>query len=140
MKTKDVELGKVYVVKVSGKLTRVRLVEENVYGGWNGKNLDTGRKVRIRSAARLRREASTEPKRIIPPLWRATADQVNRFLASEGAAVIAWAPQNSHGDIGCRVADYSEDVILRAKRILDNLSYKTEIHSDGTGDYLIVSA
>lgn len=52
----NVSLGKVYVVKVSGKLCRVRLDSESQYSGWNGTNLSTGREVRIKSAAKLRRE------------------------------------------------------------------------------------
>jgi hypothetical protein len=51
----DVQLGFHYIVKVSGKLTRVRLDSESPYGGWNGTNLVTGRPVRIRTAAKLRR-------------------------------------------------------------------------------------
>jgi hypothetical protein len=54
MKKNEVEISKVYVVKVSGHLTRVRIISESAYGGWNGKNIATGREVRIQSAARLR--------------------------------------------------------------------------------------
>ena len=54
MKKNEVEIGKVYVVKVSGHLTRVRIISESPFGGWNGKNIATGRDVRIRSAARFR--------------------------------------------------------------------------------------
>jgi hypothetical protein len=44
----------VYAVKVSGRIQSVRLVAESPHGGWVGRNLHTGRAVRIRSAARLR--------------------------------------------------------------------------------------
>ena len=54
MKKRDVVLGQVYAVKVSGRLQSVRLVAESPHGGWVGRNLQTGREVRIRSAARLR--------------------------------------------------------------------------------------
>jgi hypothetical protein len=56
MKKNEIEIGKVYVVKVSGNISKVRIVSESIYGGWNGRNLATGRDVRIRTAARLRRE------------------------------------------------------------------------------------
>lgn len=56
MKKADVVLNKVYVVKVSGRLTKVRLDSESPYGGWKGTNLVTGREVYIRTAAKLRRE------------------------------------------------------------------------------------
>jgi len=60
MKKQDVQLGKSYIVKVSGKLVPVAIVQENPLGGWNGLNLQTHRGVRIRSAARLRRPVNQQ--------------------------------------------------------------------------------
>lgn len=60
MKKQDVQIGRQYVVKVSGKLVPVSIVQENPLGGWNGINVLTGRGVRIRSAARLRRPVSKQ--------------------------------------------------------------------------------
>jgi hypothetical protein len=64
MKAINVKLGETYLVKVSGKIVPVRLDRtaydvktiNGVYrsGGWWGTNLNTGRAVRIRSAAKLR--------------------------------------------------------------------------------------
>jgi len=56
MKKKDVKIGATYVVKVSGSLTKVRILNESPYGGWNGENLKTRRVIRIRSPQRLRWE------------------------------------------------------------------------------------
>lgn len=56
MKKKDVRIGGRYRAKVSGKLTTVRIDRESPYGGWDATNLETGRRVRIRSAQRLRYE------------------------------------------------------------------------------------
>jgi len=56
MRKADVEVGKVYSAKVSGKLVIVRLDRESRYGGWEGTNLYTGRSVRLRTAGRLRLE------------------------------------------------------------------------------------
>ena len=56
MKKKDVKVGATYVAKVSGGISPIRLDAESPYGGWDGTNLDTGRKVRIKSAQRLRGE------------------------------------------------------------------------------------
>ena len=50
----EVELGRRYVAKVSGRFVAVRLDRESPYGGWDATNLATGRSVRIRTAARLR--------------------------------------------------------------------------------------
>ena len=57
----QVSLGKVYIAKVSDKLCRVRLDRESEYGGWFATNLETGREIRIRSAAKLRREVTNSP-------------------------------------------------------------------------------
>jgi len=54
MKKKNVVIGSVYAVKVSGNVVPVRVVRESPYGGWEGLNLKTRRSVRIRTAARLR--------------------------------------------------------------------------------------
>lgn len=56
MKKSSVSVGKVYKVKVSGKVVSVRLTSQSPFGGWHGVNEATGCQVRIRSAARLRRE------------------------------------------------------------------------------------
>ena len=54
MKKRDVVLGQVYAVKVSGRVQPVRVIAESPYGGWLGRNEQTGREIRIRSAAKLR--------------------------------------------------------------------------------------
>ena len=61
MKKTEIEVGTTYIAKVSGVLAKVRITGESPYGGWRGKNLATGREVRIRSAARLRRPADEAP-------------------------------------------------------------------------------
>ena len=57
MKKEDVEIGKAYLVKVSGRLVNVTITSENHHGGWNAMSQATGRHVRIRTAARLRKPA-----------------------------------------------------------------------------------
>lgn len=55
MLKKDIEIGGVYIAKISDKLARVRIDAPAQYGnGWDATNLDTGRKIRIKSAAKLR--------------------------------------------------------------------------------------
>lgn len=56
MKKANVKIGTTYVAKVSNHVVPVRIDSLNVYGGWNGTNLETGRSVRIKSAQRLRCE------------------------------------------------------------------------------------
>lgn len=45
----DVIIGGVYIKKVSGVRTRVRVLRVSRYGGWEGVNLATGHAVRIKS-------------------------------------------------------------------------------------------
>ena len=58
MNKSDVKIGGVYTATVSDKLTKVRIDAENRHGGWDATNLGTNKKVRIKSARRLRATAS----------------------------------------------------------------------------------
>jgi len=60
MKKSDVKLGGTYLAKVTDKVVSVRLDAENPHGGWDGTNLATGKKVRIKSAQRLRGPAKSK--------------------------------------------------------------------------------
>jgi hypothetical protein len=68
MLKRDVQVGRVYVAKISNRLVPVQLIQ--AYRGYNGRtywralNLATGRTVRINSAAKLRREV--DPDRLSP--------------------------------------------------------------------------
>ena len=54
MKQSDVHIGNQYTAKVTHKLVVVEILAENPHGGWDAKNLATGKMVRIKSAQRLR--------------------------------------------------------------------------------------
>ena len=75
MQKANVKIGTTYIVKVSGRLTRVRLTREHDLGGWYGTNLATGREIRIRTAARLRSEAPLAPG-ISPDEARRIVDKI----------------------------------------------------------------
>jgi hypothetical protein len=60
MKKNEVRIGGTYRAKVTDKLVSVRIDAENSNGGWDATNLDTNRKVRIKSAQRLRSEVSAK--------------------------------------------------------------------------------
>lgn len=62
MKKNEVQIGSVYTAKVSDKLVEVRIDGENRHGGWNATNLATGKKIHIKSPARLR-GAAAAPQR-----------------------------------------------------------------------------
>ena len=63
MKKNDVKVGGVYAAKVSDKVVPVRIDEKNPHGGWRATNQTTGKKVRIKSAQRLR---GPWPKKTMP--------------------------------------------------------------------------
>jgi len=67
MKKQDVKVGETYRVKVSGSVADVRITGENPHGGWDGVNVLTNRKVRIKSPQRLRGKspARSGGKRIV---------------------------------------------------------------------------
>ncbi len=77
MKKRDVEIGGVYVAKVSNRLVKVR-IDRDAGRGWYGTNLRTRREVRILSAQRLRR-------RLDAPKTEATATNVVAPVATEPA-------------------------------------------------------
>jgi len=62
MKKNEVQVGGVYTAKVSDKIVEVRIDGENRHGGWNATNLATGKKIHIKSPARLR-GAAAAPQR-----------------------------------------------------------------------------
>ncbi len=62
MKKNDVKIGGVYTAKVTNKLVEVRIDAESRHGGWEATNLSTNKKVRIKSAQRLRGKSGA-PKR-----------------------------------------------------------------------------
>jgi len=70
MKKDQVKIGETYRAKVSGTLADVKITGENPHGGWDGINVATNRKVRIKSAQRLRGPAKHAPaskrKKIVP--------------------------------------------------------------------------
>ena len=72
MQKHDVQIGTTYIVKVSGTLAKVRITREHQRGGWYGTNLATGREIRIRTAARLRKE--------VPPAQEISPDEARRIV------------------------------------------------------------
>jgi hypothetical protein len=67
MKKQDVSVGETYRVKVSGSVADVRITGVSPHGGWDGVNVTTNRKVRIKSPQRLRGKSPARPggKRVV---------------------------------------------------------------------------
>jgi len=58
MRKSEVVNGGRYTTKITGKITTVKILGENRFGGWNATNEATGRTVRIKSAQKLRSAVS----------------------------------------------------------------------------------
>ncbi len=67
MKKNEVQIGNTYAAKVSGKIAKVRIDAENRNGGWDATNIETKKKVRIKSAQRLRSEVGPPKTASTPP-------------------------------------------------------------------------
>lgn len=79
MKKDQVKVGGLYHAKVSDKLVTVRIDGSNTHGGWNATNTATGKRIRIKSAQRLRGAAKAAKAEA------AAADDENAEAAGEGA-------------------------------------------------------
>jgi hypothetical protein len=73
MKKEDVIIGRVYAMKVSGKLSPVEIKGTSTYTGWIGVNLRTEHTVLIHSARKLQFELEKNPT---TGKWREKASQV----------------------------------------------------------------
>ena len=63
MKKNEVKVGGMYVAKVSDKLVTVRIDSAHSKGGWHATNTATGKRIRIKSAQRLRGAAGGRAKK-----------------------------------------------------------------------------
>ena len=67
MKKNEVKVGGMYVAMVSDKLVTVRIDSTHSKGGWNATNTATGKRIRIKSAQRLRGVAGGRGKKSETP-------------------------------------------------------------------------
>lgn len=90
MKKQDVRIGGTYMAKVTNKVVPVRIDAENRHGGWDATNMATNKKVRIKTAQRLR---GTAPGRA------PTADEAGAVAQAIGHAPVN-APVATRADGG----------------------------------------
>ena len=83
MQKEHVQIGRTYIVKVSGSLARVRLTREHPRSGWYGTNLASGREIRIRTAARLRSEVATPGAGRIDQISNLRTEGISYAVAKE---------------------------------------------------------
>ncbi len=63
MTASEVKIGS-YYVKISGKMTIVKIEAAVPRGGWTGRNIFTNRTVRIKSAAKLCGDVTARGRRV----------------------------------------------------------------------------
>ncbi len=87
MKKDEVKIGGTYLAKVTDKVVPVRIDAEHRNGGWDATNMVTNKKVRIKSAQRLRGPAPRSDAKVTKEHVKATAaaDQENARLRDERA-------------------------------------------------------
>jgi len=86
MKKSEVKTGKYYTAKVSNRMATIRIDAENPNGGWDATNITTGKKVRIKSAQRLRRETRGPGEKAKPDVAKAV-EAVEKGNLAEGVTV-----------------------------------------------------
>jgi len=98
MKKDQVQIGGTYVAKVSGQLARVRIDAESRFGGWDATNVSTRRKVRIKSAQRLRAEVRDVPNDGAIAVPGLAADEQRRLDAQADAEMQAEARMEAEAE------------------------------------------
>ena len=61
MKKDQVQIGQLYAAKITDQIVPVRIDAEHKDGGWTGTNTRTNRKVRIKTAQKLRHKITPAP-------------------------------------------------------------------------------
>jgi len=85
MKKNDVKVGGLYRAKVSDKLVTVRIDSPHSASGWHATNTATGKRIRIKSAQRLRGSVKTDAK------------EASKAAAREAAATAKVEERNDRG-------------------------------------------
>ena len=126
MKKNEVQVGGVYSAKVSDKVVQVRIDAENRHGGWDATNLATNKKVRIKSAQRLRAVVggtTTEPATPAEPEAPAAKAKKTRKAKQADATAEGNGKKVSCLDAAARVlAEAGEP--LNAKQMIEAITTK----------------
>ena len=113
MKKDQIKLGATYSAKVSDKLATVRIDGDNPHGGWDATNLATGKKVRIKSAQRLRAPASWATPATTPATKAPKANAATKTKAAPAKRVKQPSAKKVSG------LDLAAKVLAQAKEPLD---------------------
>lgn len=83
MQKSEVKIGGTYVAKVTNRIVHVRIDAVSRYGGWDATNLATEKKIRIKSAQRLRGELGAEATGGKSKAGKAKAERTKRPAKGE---------------------------------------------------------
>lgn len=111
MKKEQVQIGGTYVAKVSGQLAQVRIDAESRFGGWDATNVSTRRKVRIKSAQRLRREVTTTTLEASAPADLPPQD-IDERIAAAPPSIVPYEERRARAERGQTAAQ--PDVVTEA--------------------------
>jgi len=87
MKKDEVKIGRHYTAKVSGRMATIRIDAANPNGGWDATNITTSKKVRIKSAQRLRRETRGPGQKALTSDVAKTVEAVEKGDLTKGVKV-----------------------------------------------------
>jgi hypothetical protein len=101
MKKDEIKIGHLYEAKVSDRIVSVRIDSTNSHGGWNATNTATGKRIRIKSAQRLRRavpagrKAAKQADAAAEPEVNPTVEVITGQPVPEGAGGQAAKPRRA---------------------------------------------
>jgi uncharacterized membrane protein YqiK len=98
MKKDQIKIGGLYTAKVSDKLVTVRIDSAHSSGGWNATNTATGKRIRIKSAQRLRGAAKSGAKAEAAKAPEPAAAKDAKAKATGKATTGKAASKNSSGE------------------------------------------
>ena len=116
MKKNEMQIGGVYRAKVTDKLVSVRIDAENPHGGWDATNLETNRKVRIKSAQRLRGKATSATQQTgYAPQSQLTLEETKKREAKKKGRKTNAATSSPTSATGAKKSDAATTKAKKAK-------------------------
>ena len=114
MEKSEVKVGRCYAAKVSGRMATVRIDAENPHGGWDATNLRTRKKVRTKSAQRLRHETRGPGEKAKPDV-AATVEAVEKD-DHLGSVKLPKARKRRSGASDADAVDAGPQVVSKSKK------------------------
>ena len=118
MKKHEVKVGGQYLAKVSGKVVVVHIDGENPHGGWDATNVQTKKKVRVKSAQRLRGPASLTKREVAAAQGAADAAVVGGTVtkAAAGDDTMKTAAASKKAEKAAKVDAWRKEVAAKAAK------------------------